>query len=353
MKYYLHILIVAAALMTSAVGNAQQQSSTSSEVKRRSATDLNKAATSTQPGVTDRMLYQLEENPSDDADAQWLKIVYRQLDLNDVKNATLYYPEDVIDGQESLIRIIMRLLAAGEIPAYEYLDGREIFSDTYKVNVRDLLDRFHVMYTENKGSLTIDESDVPATEVLSYYILERWELDKKTTRMKTTVEALCPVLHRDEAFNGDVVRYPMFWVKMSDLRPYLMQHSVFVDDDNNLPQYTYDDFFRLGMYSGEIYKTRNLRNKSMAQLYPDPDERKQAADSIQERLVNFEKKMWVPTREEVLAQKEGTKETIATRDTTKKSTSAARAKRASRPKTVKQKSSSSQSTVTRSVRQRK
>ena len=352
MKYILHIIIATTALLTSASGYAQQQSSTSTEVKRRSATEQEKATT-IQPGVTERMLYQLEEPTSSDADAQWLKVVYRQLDLNDVKNAALYYPEDAIDGQESLIRIIMRRLASGEISAYEYLDGREIFTDTYKVNVRDMLDRFHVMYTENKGALTIDDSDVPATEVLSYYILERWELDKRSNRMKTAVEAICPVLHRDEEFNGDIVRYPMFWVKMSDLRPYLLQHSIFVDDDNNLPQYTYDDFFRLGMYSGDIYKTRNLRNKSMAQLYPDPDERKQASDSIQERLVNFEKKMWVPTREEVLAQQESKGETIASRDSKPKTTTTARTKRASKPKTVKQSSSSSQNTVTRSVRQRK
>lgn len=58
----------------------------------------------------------------------------------------------MIDGQENLFRIILRLLADGELNAYEYLDGREVFTDQYKVNVRDMLDRFHILYTEAKGS---------------------------------------------------------------------------------------------------------------------------------------------------------------------------------------------------------
>ncbi len=77
-----------------------------------------------------------------------------------------------------------------------------------------------------------------------------------------------------------------------------------VDDDNNLPTCSYDDFFTLTMYDGDIYKTRNLKNKSMVQQYPDPDALKRAQDSIQSRLDNFEKKLWVPTREEVIAARE-------------------------------------------------
>ena len=61
----------------------------------------------------------------------------------------------------------------------------------------------------------------------------------------------------------------MFWVKLDALRPVsLLRQYIFVDDDNNLPKCTYDDFFTLNMYDGDIYKTRNLKNKSMVQKYP-------------------------------------------------------------------------------------
>ena len=301
----------------------RQQQSTSSAIIRKAREDARRSAT----GVTERMQQFYEEPSRSDADAQWMKVVYRQVDLTKVKNAPLYYPEEVIDGQENLFRIIMRLIADGQLEGYEYLDGKEIFNDQYRVKVRDMLDRFHVLYTEAKGSteknprFTIEESDVPANEVLSYYLLERWELDKRTNRMRTTVEAICPVLHRSGDFGGEAVKYPMFWIRMDKLRPYLAQQSIFIDDDNNLASYTYDDFFTLGLYEGDIYKTRNLRNLSMMQMYPDPDDLRRAQDSIQNYLVNYEKKMWVPSREELAALAEEREriesgDTIPSRDAT-------------------------------------
>ena len=51
------------------------------------------------------------------------------------------------------------------------------------------------------------------------------------------------------------------------------------------------------MYKGDIYKTRNLRNLSLMQMFPDPDDLKHAQDSIENRLRAFDRNLWVPTRE--------------------------------------------------------
>ena len=131
--------------------------------------------------------------------------------------------------------------------------------------------------------------------------------------MKTFVEAICPVLTRGSDFGGDA-NYPMFWVKFDQLRPYLAQQYVFLTDDNNLPQYSLDDYFNLGMYKGEIYKTKNLRNLSMAQMFPDEDDMKRAQDSIDTRLREFGKNLWVPTRDEYLAMREAEEEAAAAKE---------------------------------------
>ena len=310
MNSLIKYIVTAITLSSTALGlAAQDSSSSSSSIVRRRAGGRERDAAAT-PGVTDRMQQFYRQNEQSDADRLWMRVIYRALELDNPKNAALYYPEEVIDGQENLFRIIMRLLADNQIAAYEYLDGKEIFTDKYKLKVRDMLDRFHVLYTDAKGSteknpkFTIEESDVPANEVLSYYILERWEFDARSNKTKRRVEAICPVLHRSDDFGADAVRYPMFWVKLDALRPYLAQQYIFIDDDNNLPKYTYDDFFTLTMYDGDIYKTRNLTNKSMVQMFPDPDDRKRAQDSIQNRLDTFDKNIWVPSREEVIAARE-------------------------------------------------
>ena len=342
------ISIFAAALLCASSVMAQDEQG----VVRRRTSDRNAPKQQDGTVVTERMQNFYSESPNSvsDADRQWMRVIYRAIDLEKDKNAALYFPEEPVAGQENLFRIIMRLLASNTIPAYEYLDGREIFTDDYRVKVRDVLERFYIPFTDAKGSseknprFVIDENDVPTNEVLSYYLVERWEYDTRNNRLRPTVEAICPVLHRSGDFGGDALKYPMFWITC-----------------------TYDDFFTLTMYDGDIYKTRNLKNRSMAQLYPDPDNLKKAQDSIQNRLDEFEKKLWVPSREEMIAAREArealeagqnpdsatvkatskTSNTRATRRSTKRSSKAPKVKE-SKPK-----SSSGASNATRSVRRRR
>lgn len=385
-KITLAALVIATGVLPALAQNAAGNSSSSSVVRRGgSARDREKTET---PGVTDRMQQRYATQETADADKQWMRVIYRDLKLDNNKNMPLYYPEEVVDGQENLFRIIMRLVAANQIPVYEYLDGKEVFTDEYRVKVADMLSRFHVLNTPAKGSteknpkFTIEESDVPANEVLSYYVIEKWEFDSRSNKTHRTVEAICPVLHRSDDFGGEPVRYPMFWVRMDQLRPYLAQQYIFVDDNNNLPRYTYADYFSRNMYDGDIYKTRNLANKSMMQLYPDPDDRQRAQDSIQNRLEQFDKGLWVPSREEIIAAREAREaaeaaaeeaaaaaergENIASRDgeaqeQVKSSRSrSSRAKASSKSSTKKKKAKASKpkaakssSSATKSVRRRK
>ena len=375
MKSISQYVTAAALLICAALPSFAQTDDSQSVVRRRNPNERTKDNATAGPVVTDRMqaFYQDDSQTVTDADRQWMRVIYRQLDLNKDKNAPLYYPDEPVDGQENLFRIIMRLLANNQLAAYEYLDGREVFTDQYRVKVRDILDRFHIIYTDAKGSseknprFVIDESDVPANEVLSYYVIERWEYDTRNNRLRPRIEAICPVLHRSGDFGGEAIRYPMFWVRFSDIRPWLAQQQIFTSDDNNLPSSNYDDFFNLTMYDGEIYKTRNLKNKSMLQLYPDDDARKHAQDSIQQSLDNFEKKLWVPSREEVIAAREA-REAAERGDTTAIASSAKSADKSSvrtskrstkrstaakKVKEPKQQKAKPASSATRSVRNRR
>lgn len=361
-------------LLTAIFAGAFAQVENGNGVRRRTESERNKKNTAT-PGVTDRMTGFYESRDAHDADIEYQRTIYRVLDLEKPSNTPLYFPEDVVDGKENLFRMIFRLVTEGKIPAYEYLDGREVFSDKYKINVGEMLDRFDVYYTKADGSTeknpkyNIDESDVPTSQVLSYYIIEKWEFDRRSNQMKTRVEAICPVLTRVGDFGGDT-KYPMFWVKFDALRPYMSQQYIFLDNDNNLARYNIDDYFNLGLYDGDIYKFQNLRNLSMAQMFPDEDDMKRAQDSIDNRLRNYGKEVWVPTREEYLAQKEAEAErarllaegdTLAARtvliaDDSSKAEKKSTKKRASTKSKVqqpKQSNSNSNSNAAKSVRRRK
>lgn len=374
MKSHSCKILLVAGLLAACAGTAAAQDNATG-VTRRSGADRTRPGQQQGTELSSRVKNFFEEDGGNlsDADVQWMRVIYRQIDVNKDGNAALYFPEEPIEGQENLFRIIMRLMANNQLPAYEYLDGREVFTDQYRVKVRDMLDRFHILYTDAKGSteknprFVIEESDVPSNEVLSYYVIERWQYDTRQNRLRPHIEAICPVLHRAGDFGGDAVRYPMFWIKFSDIRPWLAQQTIFVDDNNNMPTCTYDDFFTLAMYDGEIYKTRNLRNRSLMQLYPNAEERQLVQDSIQASLDSFETKLWVPSREAVIAAREA-REAAAKGDTvsaaqkekparaTRSTQRSAKkpAARASKVKNSKPKSSgNSSSNAARSVRRRK
>lgn len=374
MKRFRNIIVIIAAVSIAAVCTAQVENA--GGVRKRAEKDK-KTAAAQNGGVTDRMQDFYTQKSAHEADLSYMREIYRELDLTKPENTPLYFPEDVIDGQKNLFRIILDLVIQEKVPAYEYLDGREIFTDDYKVKVDEMLDRFGIYYTTSgRGNqkYVIEEADVPTSQVLNYYILEKWEFDRRSNRMKTRVEAICPILNRMGDYGGEA-RYPMFWVKYDKIRPYLASQYVFLSDDNNLAQYSIDDYFNLGMYKGDIYKTRNLRNLSMAQMYPDPDDLARAQDSIDNRLRNYGKNMWVPTREEYLAQKEREEEiakaiaagdtipdrtTVSDNDVTEakkakpRKTTKKRTAKAKTPKVSKPASSSAvNSSASKSVRRRK
>lgn len=380
MKMFRAIIVTVAMAMFAVIA-------TDAQVQRRSDRE---AATKKEQGETNltvRAQGLYKPNSTAEKDIPWLKVVYRQLDLTKDANLPLYYPEDPTEELQNLFRIIMRLLADNKVTAYEYLDGREMFTDKYKVNVREMLDRFSIIYTEQKGSteknplFAIDESDVPCYEVLSYYIIEKWAFNRGTSKFDVMIEAICPVLHRSGDFGGEPLRYPMFWLKYDDIRPYMAQQYIITGNANQVLQYNYDDYFKMQMYDGDIYKTRNLRNQSLMQQYPTDSLLRHAQDSIEKDLDAFDKQLWVPTAEEKAAieeakeategdaddsevkvtedkkrsVKKSTKKSTVKEDTPKDSKSSARSSRsgakAKKPKA--QKSSSSSSAPVRSVRRTK
>lgn len=241
----------------------------------------------------------------------WQHVVYRELDLTNEKNASLYYPQEPQDGLTNLFRVILEGLCNGRLKGYEYLDGREVFSAKYEVKVQDVLDKFQILYQTRPGvgqgntvSYFVDEMDVPCNEVLSYFIKERWEFNQKTSKYGPRILALCPVLHRAGDFGGDAVHYPMFWVNYEDLRPLLRDHLVMSDGMNNTPRFTMEEFFTLEQYQGDIYKVQNTRGLSLMQQYPDADTLKIMRAKIERQLRGFGDSIWIhePTEAELAAQ---------------------------------------------------
>jgi hypothetical protein len=71
---------------------------------------------------------------------------------------------------------------------------------------------------------------------------------------------------REDDFGGDAMKLPLFWVKYSEVEPYLSRQSVMISDKNNAATMNLDDYFTLNRYKGKIYKTTNMLGKTLAQI---------------------------------------------------------------------------------------
>ena len=226
-------------------------------------------------------------------DVVWRRDVYRQLDLTPDKNAPLYYPVEPSAGQINLFTYLFDLLLTGKITAYQYkLDGNESFTSRDKVDVKELLERYHIYYGGQSGRPRVNASDIPSAEVSRYYIKESSYFDQRTSTFRTKVTALCPVLMRGDDFGGEATPYPLFWLKYDDISTYLARHTMMASNYNNVTNMTAADYFSMNLYDGKIYKTNNMQGKVLANYCKTDSAMANEQKRIEKQLSDFEKHVW-------------------------------------------------------------
>ena len=226
-------------------------------------------------------------------DVVWRRDIYREVDLNVSSNAGLYYPVEPIDRQLNLFTYVFKLALNGYIPVYEYrLDGNELFNDSSRVKMKTVLDNFHIFYEEKEGKLHVDNSDIPSAEVKLYYLKESAYYDQANSSFHRKVQAICPVMLREDDFGGEAAKYPLFWVKFSDLESFLSRQTVMTSDKNNAATMSMEDYFTMNRYEGKIYKTNNMLGKTLAQYCATDSALVKEQQKIEGELKAFEERLF-------------------------------------------------------------
>ena len=289
----------------------------------------------------------------------WRRDIYREIDLTKDENAGLYYPVEPQGKQVNLFTYIFKLAQNGYIPVYEYpTDGSDVFTDETKVQMKTILDNYHIFYEEQDGKLKVDNSDIPSSEVRKYYLKESAYYDQANASFRIKVLALCPVMMRDDDWGGEATQYPLFWVKYADLEPFLTRQTMMASSLNNAAMMSMDDYFTLNMYRGNIYKTNNAQGKTLIQLC-DGDTTKLSAEQkrIEKELEAFRKNIFGdPEKKDSLDSiaKLDVKTKKATKTKAPKSSSSSSSRtKASKPKSSSSSSSSSSGSARVTVRRQR
>lgn len=292
------------------------------------------------------------------SDAAWRRDLYRTLDLTKDANAVLYYPTTPQDGRENLFTYLFKLLLRKQIKAYDYkLDGNEDFSSKNEVTAKQLMDRYHIFYESKGDKVRVNDADLPSDEVKAYFIKESTYYDQHTASFRSQVTALCPVLKRgDSDFGGELAQYPMFWVKMQDVAPYLGKLMLMGSSLNNAAMMSADDFFTMKCYKGDIYKAVNLQDRLLSNYCLDDSAmlkeqkriEKQLTD-VQEHVYGRDSAYYARLRADSLAQAEA--DSIAAAGKATRRTSASR--RSSSVSSRRTRTSVSSSSSAKAPKQRK
>ncbi|NLT02986.1 MAG: gliding motility protein GldN [Bacteroidales bacterium] len=274
--------------------NAAQQARTAAQ------TSAPQTYSGTVTGLSLKNAKQPEPMKTRAEDIVWKRDVYRIVDLSLSENASLYYPVEATAERKNLFSAIFEAIAQNQVKAYEYLDGRELFTEAYVIKFRDLLKRFDIPFKEktdprrpNTPIFDIDAIDIPTSEVLLYYVKEVVYLDQRNSNIQTRTVALCPVLVRSDDYEG-TRRFPMFWVPIEALKDYLSGQAVAADSLNSVERITMYDYFNLRRYKGEIYKVSNLKNQSIYDYCKTPEEIKAEQERLEKSLQGLGDSLWEP-----------------------------------------------------------
>ena len=138
----------------------------------------------------------------------------------------------------------------------------------------------------------MENSDIPSAEVKMYYLKESAYYDQSNSTFRRKVLSLCPVMMREDDFGGEPSKYPLFWVKYSDLEPYLGRQTMAASSMNNAAVIGADDYFTLTKYEGKIYKTNNLLGRTLAQYCPTDSAMAKEQKRIEDELLKFSKNIY-------------------------------------------------------------
>lgn len=279
---------------------------TSGEIYAQSASNL--------PAV-DMSKNKMMASPQVSADhITWQRDVFRMLDLTKDENAPLYFPPQPDGQRKNLFSLLFENVATGQLKVYDYLDGKEVFSDQYLVKINELLDRFWIPYEKTPDPNNPQDSlykvevvDVPSNEVTLYYIKEIYYLDQRTSTVKRQIIAFCPVLVREDE-TGEVRRYPLFWVPFEEARGLLSTNSISTSNYNAASRMSIYDYFMRHQYKGEIYKVYNLQNQNIMSYCKTPEEVAAEQERLEKELDMMVNGLWEESHKEAIERENAEQE---------------------------------------------
>ena len=132
------------------------------------------------------------------------------------------------------------------------------------------------------------------TELKKYRIMEDWIFDYNYSDFRATIIAIAPQFMQVAGEGVELGEASLFWVKMDDLRPIMVNQEIF-NPYNDAARLSFDDWFEMRMFSSYIVKESNVWDDDI-KYYEENEDNPFAAllksEAIKNDLFIFEHDLW-------------------------------------------------------------
>ena len=234
-------------------------------------------------------------NPRID-DIVWQRKVLRVIDLRELQNRPLYFPDDDLEpmSQKNLFAIIYSNFLDGTLVGYKSQRNNDqtyvpTFTPENVVNVEEYLDANDLRYDYETTWARVNHV---TPGIIKYYIQVVTYFDKATSEFKSKILAIAPLY--DEKYNTrSYMRTGVpFWVPFDDLRPFLMEEFAKMNGRNTSRIIDFDYFLTMEQYDSYIIKDYDITGKDIDKGLENPLMIRQEQDRIEEEILNFEQDLW-------------------------------------------------------------
>ncbi len=249
--------------------------------------------------ISDKGLYTNYKRPivynyEREADMQFNKRVWREIDLREKQNLPLYYPVDLHRTRISLFQLLQKYIATGDIYAFadeEFLVQYDKAKVKSMLFMCDSLEEHVVIPETGEDSVIIRwvcDSTSIYRKVLKYRLKEDWFFDKQRSVMECRIIGICAyeMVERDDEF------FPkeLFWVSFEQCRPFFANHEVY-NTKNDVERMTYDDLFMKRRFSSSIVKESNVYDREINE-YTKGLSALLESDRVKDDIYKYEHDLW-------------------------------------------------------------
>lgn len=226
-----------------------------------------------------------------EADVMWEKRVWREIDLKEKINHTLYFPVDYQPCRISLFQLVTKHILTGDIIAFadENFYSPMSLSEMRKKLV-DKVETMEIRYkpdgTQEEVPITAYDSSSIFTSVIKVRMVEDWYINsgRSGLEVRPVGMAFYEYVEEKEAYKE------LFWVYFPAVKPFLAKYRSF-NPKNIMDKSSFDDVFTRREFSSRIVKESNVYDRYVFDYTKGIDALLES-DRIKNDMFKYEHDLW-------------------------------------------------------------